>query len=201
MCGLAGIFTADIQKGDVAERASGMGAALRHRGPDDEGLWFDQENGIALAFRRLSIIDLSADGHQPMQSHSRRFAMVFNGEVYNYRELRHELEQKGSRFIGHSDTEVILAAFETWGIETSLRRFIGMFAMAIWDRAERERCGHCSFTVLATYVRHNRFGCYTEAIRTGRESGGVTSLRDRAGLSMNVRNHHSKTIQLNMSTE
>ena len=137
MCGLAGILTAESSERDgLVQRATEMGAALYHRGPDDEGVWVDADHGIALAFRRLSIIDLSADGHQPMRSRSGRFQLVFNGEIYNYRELRRELEQKGARFAGQSDTEVILAAFEAWGLEASLRRFIGMFAMALWDRQQ-----------------------------------------------------------------
>ena len=115
-----------------------MAAALVHRGPDDGGVWADPPTGIALAFRRLSIVDLSAEGHQPMRSGSGRFTMVFNGEVYNHRQLGKELRAAGCRFRGHSDTEVILAAFEEWGIERSLRRFIGMFAIAVWDAERRE---------------------------------------------------------------
>jgi asparagine synthase (glutamine-hydrolysing) len=120
---------------EVTERMSG---AIAHRGPDDSGVWVDAEAGIALGFRRLSIVDLSPLGHQPMQSASRRFTMIFNGEVYNHRALRHELERFGRRYRGHSDTEVILASFEQWGIEAAARRFIGMFAIAVWDNHRRE---------------------------------------------------------------
>src|SRR5689334_10645798 len=139
MCGLTGIFTrrqwSAAHLHEVTER---MSAAIAHRGPDDSGIWVDAEAGVALGFRRLSIVDLSPLGHQPMQSASRRFTMIFNGEVYNHPALRRELEAFGCRFRGHSDTEVILAAFEQWGIEPAVRRFVGMFAIAVWDNRRRE---------------------------------------------------------------
>jgi len=116
-----------------------MANRLRHRGPDDAGEWADPAAGIALAFRRLSIIDLSSAGHQPMLSHSGRYVMVFNGEAYNYEDIRKELIAGGyaAAFRGHSDTEVILAAIEQWGLEETVKRLIGMFAFAVWDRELR----------------------------------------------------------------
>ncbi|HEX9702151.1 MAG TPA: asparagine synthase (glutamine-hydrolyzing) [Rhodospirillales bacterium] len=139
MCGLTGFI--DLARRTsaeaLAERAGAMAATLGHRGPDDAGTWTDAAAGVALGFRRLSIIDLSALGHQPMLSASGRWVIVHNGEVYNFRDLRRELETAGARFKGGSDTEVILAAVEAWGLDAALGRFIGMFAMALWDRQER----------------------------------------------------------------
>jgi asparagine synthase (glutamine-hydrolysing) len=134
MCGLAGILSAGGETGDALRAQVGaMSERLRHRGPDDAGLWVDAAAGIAFGFRRLSIVDLSPAGHQPMSSASGRFTIVFNGEVFNARDLARELSRHGVQFRGHSDTEVMLAAFECWGVEASVRRFVGMFAFALWD--------------------------------------------------------------------
>lgn len=109
---------------------------LAHRGPDDAGQWMDAEGRVALGHRRLAIVDLSAAGHQPMESPSGQFVGVLNGEIYNYREIRRELARPSLRFRGDSDTEVALAAFDRWGISGAIARFVGMFAFGVWDKDE-----------------------------------------------------------------
>src|SRR5438132_9471843 len=137
MCGITGIWRR--RGANALETARRMTARLVHRGPDDEGIWSDGTAGVALGFRRLSIIDLSPAGHQPMSSASGRYTIVFNGEVYNFPSIRQELEDAGlaPRWRGHSDTEVMLAAMEAWGLESAVQRFVGMFALAVWDGVER----------------------------------------------------------------
>lgn len=140
MCGIAGLMIGEGLRGPALRQAlDAMRDALVHRGPDDAGSWTTEsaEVAVGLGFRRLSIIDLSALGHQPMGSASGRFTMVFNGEVYNFPDLRRELEGAGARFRGHSDSEIILAAFERWGIPATLPRLVGMFAIAVWDAERR----------------------------------------------------------------
>src|SRR5437016_2037777 len=135
MCGIAGFW--QTERGDQHPRdiLNRMAVALAHRGPDDSGIFFDDSTGVGLAFRRLSVIDLSPQGHQPMSSASGRYTIICNGEVYNFEELRQELGTQPWR--GHSDTEVMLAAIERWGLNGALQRFIGMFAFALWDREQR----------------------------------------------------------------
>ncbi len=138
MCGLTGGLT--LQHFDVLREAlPAMTYAIRHRGPDDEGLWFDVEAGVALGHRRLAIMDLSMQGHQPMLSASGRYVIAFNGEIYNHQALRLELQSRGHApaWRGHSDTETLLACIEAWGLEHTLKTCVGMFAIALWDRAER----------------------------------------------------------------
>jgi asparagine synthase (glutamine-hydrolysing) len=137
MCGIAGFW----QQPDTAERLAGhaeaMTTSLLHRGPDDGGTFVDCGSGIGLGFRRLAIVDLSPGGHQPMMSHSGRHVVVFNGEIYNFLEIRRELERAGQQFVSTSDTEVLVNAFDMWGVEPTLRRLNGMFAFAVWDRTDR----------------------------------------------------------------
>ena len=111
-----------------------MGEAIVHRGPDDSGVWLDVDAGIGLSHRRLSVLDLSPAGHQPMVSSSGRYVIAFNGEIYNHLDLRRQLDCRAWR--GHSDTETLLAGFEFWGIEETLQRTVGMFAIALWDRMD-----------------------------------------------------------------
>jgi asparagine synthase (glutamine-hydrolysing) len=139
MCGIAGLF--DTAAGTPAPAlkaaAQSMIATLAHRGPDGEGLWTDAAAGIGFGHRRLAIIDLSPGGAQPMASGDGRFVITYNGEIYNYRELRAELEGLGRRFRSQSDTEVMLEAFCQWGVEGGVTRLNGMFALALWDARER----------------------------------------------------------------
>lgn len=139
MCGIAGLLCspADAPAAALDRRVRAMVGRLRHRGPDDEGTWVDPEAGVALALRRLAIVDLSPAGHQPMVSAGGRYVLVFNGEVYDHRAVRARLEAAGGRFVGHSDTEVLLAAIEAWGLEGALGHTNAMFGLALWDRRER----------------------------------------------------------------
>lgn len=139
MCGIAGFLdplaaTDRVSMEAVVRR---MVNILSHRGPDDHGIWVDSASGIGLGHRRLSIIDLSENGAQPMTSQSSRYYITFNGEIYNFGELRQEQEQLGYSFRGHSDTEVLLTAIDIWGLTAALERCVGMFAFALWDRQER----------------------------------------------------------------
>lgn len=138
MCGLAGFMRAPSSQ-DFAGSVLAMADTLHHRGPDDGGVWTDAAAGVALGFRRLSIIDVSAAGRQPMQSACGGYVLIFNGEIYNHLSLRVDLEAAGlaPQWRGHSDTETLLAAFSAWGVKDTLRRAVGMFALALWDRAER----------------------------------------------------------------
>jgi asparagine synthase (glutamine-hydrolysing) len=137
MCGIVGIF-GHAHDCDLMRVTGDMVASLIHRGPDDEGIWGDDEAEVALGHRRLSVLDLSQEGHQPMLSKDGRYVMVFNGEVYNHQLLRAELEgEGGGNWRGHSDTEVMLEAITRWGIKRALSKFIGMFAIALFDRKER----------------------------------------------------------------
>lgn len=139
MCGLAGFWDPYRKTSlvDAEARVRSMTDAIRHRGPDDAGLWCDPAAGIALGHRRLSIVDLSSLGHQPMKSHSGRYVLVYNGEIYNHSSIKKDLAAAGFAFRGRSDTEILLAAVECWGLDAALQRFVGMFAFALWDRREQ----------------------------------------------------------------
>jgi asparagine synthase (glutamine-hydrolysing) len=138
MCGIAGIIASEEVPSELPAQ---MGSAILHRGPDDHGIWTDPAAGIALVHRRLSIVDLSPQGHQPMVSADGRWVIVYNGEVYNHAALRAELDASGGTpeggWRGHSDTETVLHAIGTWGLPATLERLVGMFAFALWDRQER----------------------------------------------------------------
>jgi asparagine synthase (glutamine-hydrolysing) len=141
MCGFAGFLdaSAPIAERELRARAAAMAGRLLHRGPDAAGEWVDPAAGIALGHRRLAILDLSPNGHQPMQSHCGRYVIAFNGEIYNHRDLRASLEVApwSRRWRGHSDTEVLLEAIACWGLKAALQCAVGMFALALWDRDDK----------------------------------------------------------------
>jgi asparagine synthase (glutamine-hydrolysing) len=137
MCGFTGFLSLSAKID--ANLLTKMSDTITHRGPDDSGIWHDNEAGVGLAHRRLSIVDLSPAGHQPMLSGSERYVIAFNGEIYNHSTLRAELENgdNAPEWRGHSDTETLLACFDAWGIETTVKKSIGMFAFAVWDKQTR----------------------------------------------------------------
>jgi asparagine synthase (glutamine-hydrolysing) len=140
MCGIAGLF--DPTRSGAVDRlgaeAAAMAASLAHRGPDDDGLWVDPDGRIAFGHRRLAVVDLSPHGHQPMASADGRWIVSYNGEIYNFEELRSQLGGQGLSFRGGSDTEVLVGAVQAWGVERTLDRIEGMFAIALWDRQRAE---------------------------------------------------------------
>jgi len=139
MCGIAGIFDPAASSGAdrLGSLAATMAATLEHRGPDDSGVWVDADAGIAFGHRRLAVIELGVGGAQPMASSGGRWMVSYNGEIYNYREVRRRLECHGTQFRGGSDTEVMAAAVEQWGVDQALDACEGMFALALWDRRDR----------------------------------------------------------------
>lgn len=138
MCGIAGVLESGVTAGQWEEQLRAMNEALVHRGPDDAGILFDADAGAGLAHRRLSVLDLSKLGRQPMVSASGRYRITYNGEIYNFQDLRKTLAAAGHTFRSETDTEVLLAAIEAWGIEAALRECNGMFAFALWDHNERK---------------------------------------------------------------
>tara|TARA_R110002049_G_scaffold15822_5_gene64212 strand:- start:53478 stop:55427 length:1950 start_codon:yes stop_codon:yes gene_type:complete len=138
MCGIAGALYSEskLKDDEFSSLMKAMGDTLVHRGPDDSGVWVNSANGIGLVHRRLSIIDLSPQGHQPMISGNGRYVIVFNGEIYNFKEIRRRLEKNGVKFTGHSDTETLLESIAAEGIEKTLANINGMFAFALWDRED-----------------------------------------------------------------
>lgn len=138
MCGISGFWRpSSLPSEELANLARTMTEQLRHRGPDDSGAFVESDAGIVLGHRRLSVVDLSERGHQPMTSPNGRYVITYNGEVFNHHQLRRELINQGAAFTSHSDTEVIVTAIEHWGLERTLQRLNGMFAFGIWDRELR----------------------------------------------------------------
>lgn len=134
MCGLTGFLSRVMTDDRLENVCRAMTNTLTHRGPDALGVWIDVRNRFALGHRRLSIIDLSEHGHQPMESPDRKFVVALNGEIYNYQQIARTLKKIGYKLKGSSDTEVVVCAIQEWGIERSLKTFTGMFSIAVWDK-------------------------------------------------------------------
>lgn len=193
MCGLAGFVLEERQPiSDPCSTLMRMGDAIRYRGPDDQGCWFDGSVGVGFAHRRLSIVDLSPNGHQPMTSSSGRYVIAYNGEVYNFRALRQELELHHINWRGHSDTEVILEAIEVWGLERAVKRFVGMFAFALWDNQYstlhlvRDRLGIKPLY----YGRVNGVFLFASELKALREFPGFQPQIDRDSLALLLRHNY-----------
>ncbi len=183
MCGISGFWSSRAWP-DSGALARAMAARLAHRGPDGEGVWCDADHGIALSHRRLAIQDLSSAGHQPMLSDGGRYAMVFNGEIYNHMALREQLRDERCEvsWRGHSDTETVLACLVNWGLMTTLQRLNGMFAIALFDRQSatlhfaRDRLGEKPLFI-AQYDDTVLFGSELSALRSHPAFGGKVSRR------------------------
>jgi asparagine synthase (glutamine-hydrolysing) len=193
MCGISGFLNLESRpatnRAVLAAQARGMADRLIHRGPDDVGTWVDPDAGVALGFRRLAIVDPSPAGRQPMESASGRYVIVFNGEIYNHGELRRRLLQENLGpvvFRGHSDTEVLLAGIETWGLRKSLEQAVGMFAIAIWDRHEqrlslaRDRLGEKPLY----YGLHNRTLLFASELKALVAHPAFTDRIDREAMTL-----------------
>ena len=191
MCGIAGFIDSagGLGRSELAAIAGRMADTLAHRGPDDVGVWVDPIPGVAFGHRRLAIIDLSPTGHQPMTSACGRYVLVFNGEIYNFRELREKLESLGHCFHGTSDTEVVLASIGEWGLERAIPKFNGMFALALWDRSERrlslarDRAGEKPLY----YCRCGSAFLFASELKALRAYPGFSPEMDRAALALFIR--------------
>jgi asparagine synthase (glutamine-hydrolysing) len=186
VCGIAGFWTSRGTP-DGEHVLAGMTETLRHRGPDAGGIWLDERHGVGLGHRRLSIVDLSVDGAQPMTSASGRYRIVYNGEIYNTDELRAAVGER--RWRGHSDTEVLLAAVDAWGLDAALARFAGMFGFALWDQQEhalhlvRDRLG-----IKPLYYAHVAGGIvFGSELRAVRAFPGVDLTLDREAVGAFLR--------------
>lgn len=199
MCGLTGFWQPNSFDGAFAEAtALQMANTLLHRGPDDGGVWSDEVSGIALAHRRLSILDLSPAGHQPMVGATGRYVLAFNGEIYNHLELRDELKKLGAgvaqelSWRGHSDTETLLAGFSAWGIRATVERCIGMFAFAVWDREKhalilgRDRFGEKPLY----YGWVGRGFAFASELKALRAVPGFDNPVDRGALALYLRHNY-----------
>ena len=190
MCGLTGfLWNPKLTSPDIDRQLMLMSEAIKHRGPDDFGRWFDASLGVAIAHQRLSVLDLSFAGHQPMHSSSGRFTIAFNGEIYNHKDLKNELVGKTKCSIewrGHSDTEILLACFEEWGVDLTLEKLIGMFSISLWDSVDhamyliRDRMGEKPMY----YGISNDVFIFGSELKAIRAFKGFVAKVDRNSLSM-----------------
>jgi len=184
MCGITGIWNFD-GRAVSAEEARRFNNTLQHRGPDDEGYYSDASAGLTLGHRRLSILDLSPAGHQPMKATNGNYVIVYNGEIYNFLEIRLELESFGHVFRSNSDTEVVIAAFEQWGPECLLK-FNGMWGIAIWDTRQRRLfLARDRFGIKPLYFRYarNKEFCFSSETISFRSLSGSPRDIDPTNLS------------------
>jgi asparagine synthase (glutamine-hydrolysing) len=194
VCGITGFWGGSRVEPEIAAQ---MASQISTRGPDDAGVWADSRAGLAIAHRRLAILDVSPAGHQPMLSPCGRYSLVYNGEIYNHLDIRRELEGEGGGFKwrGHSDTETLLAALRHWGVRKTLERLNGMFAFALWDSTERK-----------LFLARDRmgekplyYGCNSGAFLFGSELKALTAHPDwrgevdRNAFPMEHLSGHSKT--------
>lgn len=193
MCGIAGFLSAhNDTAGQLMATAQAMAERLRHRGPDDGGVWVDAPSGLAFSQRRLAIVDLSPAGHQPMLSSDGRYVINYNGEVYNADELRGDLQAAGRPFRGHSDTEVIVEGVAVWGVRATIERLIGMFALAVWDRQDRtlvlvrDRMGIKPLY----YASFGGVFLFASELSALRAHGGWTPKIDRASVASFLRHNY-----------
>ena len=192
MCGIAGFWSSRLLDEHADTVLRRMTTAISYRGPDGSGSYWDPQHGVGLGHRRLAVVDITEDGRQPMISRSGRFVLVFNGEIYNFERLRAILLPLGHNFRGHSDTEVMLAAFDQWGVRAAVDRFVGMFAFAVWDREEacltlgRDRFGK---KPLYLYVRGSLIGFASE-LKALRELPGFNPPVDRTALTLYLRHSY-----------
>jgi len=197
MCGLAGFLGGGVG-GNKETILRHMGEKLTTRGPDDFGVWFTFEDRIGLSHRRLSIVDLSSAGHQPMTSSSERFVIAFNGEIYNHLDIRSNLESSGQGPVwrGHSDTETLLAGFDVWGVEETLRKSIGMFAFALWDKntknliLARDRLGEKPLYYGWQGVGSNRTFLFGSELKALKAHPAFVGAIDRGALSLLLRHNY-----------
>ena len=134
MCGFVSIVNSNLNTDKLNNIFNKLSGLNFHRGPDDKGIWSDKKNNIFFGHRRLSIIDLSHLGKQPMISHNKRLTIIFNGEIYNFSDLKKDLSNENIKFIGNSDTEVLIEAISKWGIKKALSKISGMFSFVLWDK-------------------------------------------------------------------